>query len=211
MGKKILTKIIFTVIMAMLLAGCNDKCEGGIKETHSHVGQTEKAEKEPSVGEENESVSDDNDDKKLPSDKKEAEFIKKYLSKINVEERNYSLFYLNDDDVPEFAVYGDGTIHNGLVDLYTLEEGEIIKLGRYGSYDSVYYKEREGVLVEEYDGTSGSFYTNIYKMEKGQIVVVEKFEVKCWDEDKTYFVNGEETYVSRKKKYRDNLSIVGAS
>ena len=197
-----------------MLAGCNDKCEGGIKETHSHVGQTEKAEKEPSVGEENESVSDDNDDKKSPSDKKEAEFIKKYLSKINVEERNYSLFYLNDDDVPEFAVYGDGNIHNGLADVYTLENGVIIELGSFGSYDSVYYKEREGILIDEYDGTSGSYYTDVYKMEKDQVVVIDRFVVNCW-EDITYFINGEETdvetYVSRKKKYRDNLSIVGAS
>ena len=142
------------------------------------------------------------------------EFINKYLSEINVEDRNYSLFYLNDDDIPEFAVYGDGTIHNGLVDVYTLENGVIIELGSFGSYDSVYYKDREGILIEEYDGTSGSFYTNIYKMEKGQIVV-EEFEAKCWDKDKTYFVNGEETdvdtYDSRIKKYRDDLSIVGAS
>ena len=221
--------MIFVAVMSILLVGCDDKSVGGVKKTEESFAEK----REVSNGEtreetasnnscfvqcdnaEHESVSDDKDDKKSPSDKKESEFIKKYFSEIDIEGRNYSLFYLNDDDIPEFAVYGDGTIHNGLVDVYTLEEGKIIEVGRVGSYDSVYYKEREGILVEEYDGSNGSYYTNIYKMEKGQNVVVEKVEVKGWDEDIAYFVNGEETdvdtYDSRIKKYRDDLSIVGAS
>ncbi len=157
---------------------------------------------------------DETETESLQSSGVEAEYEKKYLSKVDVGDKNYSFFYLNDDDVPEMAVYGDGMIHNSLVDVYTIEDDEVINLGSYGGYDHIGYKEKEGVLVEEYDGNGGRLYTNIYKMGYKKCECIASFLAAAEEDGAKYYVDDKETdgetYKSRLDEYEKHVKIVGA-
>ena len=157
---------------------------------------------------------DEAETESLQSSEAEAEYEKKYLSKVDVGDKNYSFFYLNDDDVPEMAVYGDGMIHNSLVDVYTIEDDEVINLGSYGGYDHIGYKEKEGVLVEEYDGNGGRLYTNIYKMGYKKCECIASFIAAAEEDGPKYYVNDKETdgetYKSRLDEYEKHVKTVGA-
>ncbi|MBR5649487.1 hypothetical protein [Pseudobutyrivibrio sp.] len=131
----------------------------------------------------------------------------------NIGDRNYSLLYLNDDDVPEIAVYGNGLQHNDLVEIYTIVEGDVKELGDYGQYGTIQYIQQEGIIYEEYDN-AGNFYTNIYKMQDGDITTVNSFQMDYGTDGIFYYIDSqsadESDYREMLAEYDGKLETVGA-
>ncbi len=131
----------------------------------------------------------------------------------NIGDRNYSLLYLNDDDVPEIAVYGNGLQHNDLVEIYTIVEGDVKELGDYGMYGTIQYIKQEGIIYEEYDSAE-SFYTNIYKMQDGDVTTVNSLQMDYRTDGIVYTIDShsadESDYREMLAEYDGKLVTVGA-
>lgn len=136
-----------------------------------------------------------------------------YLKSIDVGSRNYSYFNLDEDDIPELAVFGDGVAHNDLVNVYTIMEGDVKELGHYGQYGTVQYIKQEGIIYEEYDSAE-SFYTNIYKMQDGDVTTVNNLQMDYGEDGIAYFIDShsadESDYREMLAEYDGMLETVGA-
>ena len=136
-----------------------------------------------------------------------------YLKTIDVGSRNYTYFNLDEDDIPELAVFGDGIVHNDLVNVYTIMEGDVKELGQYGQYGTVQYIKQEGIIYEEYDSAE-SFYTNIYKMQDGDVTTVNNLQMDYGEDGIAYFIDShsadESDYREMLAEYDGKLETVGA-
>lgn len=82
------------------------------------------------------------------------DFVESYAKQWENPDKNgtpgFALIYLDNDDIPELAIYdGEVTAVCG-VNIYTYEQGEIVYIGEYGYYGCMYYLEKEGIVYEEY-------------------------------------------------------------
>lgn len=136
-----------------------------------------------------------------------------YLKGVDISDRNYSFFYLDEDDIPELALYGKGIAHNDLVNIYTLVEGDIRELGQYGQYGTVQYVKQEGIIYEEYD-SADSFYTNVYKIQDSNVDSVNNLRIDYGDDGIEYFIDSqiadESDYEEMLAEYEGKLDSVGA-
>ena len=70
-------------------------------------------------------------------------------------EARFSLGYLNDDDVPELFIY-EGWYHQAQVSIYHYSDDKAENIGAdgysFGSWGSLAYKEREGIIISNYSG-----------------------------------------------------------
>lgn len=136
-----------------------------------------------------------------------------YLKTIDVGSRNYSYFNLDEDGVPELAVFGEGVAHNDLVNIYTIMEGDVKELGAFGQYGTVQYIKQEGIIYEEYD-SADHFYTNIYKMQDGDVTTVTSLQMDYGTDGIEYFIDSqtadESDYEEMLSEYEGKLDSVGA-
>ncbi|MBP5324166.1 MAG: hypothetical protein J6Y86_01560 [Pseudobutyrivibrio sp.] len=135
-----------------------------------------------------------------------------YLKGVDIGDRNYSFFYLDEDDIPELALYGKGIAHNDLVNIYTLVEGDVKELGQYGQYGTVQYVKQEGIIYEEYD-SADSFYTNVYKIQDSNVDTVNNLRMDYGTDGIEYYVDSatvdESEYEKVISEYEGELESVG--
>lgn len=79
-----------------------------------------------------------------------AEYVSNRTGDDSEEVPGCALIYLNDDDVPELIVM-EGYAHTCGASVYTFEEGEVIPIGEYGQYGTMLYREKEGIVFDDYD------------------------------------------------------------
>ena len=84
--------------------------------------------------------------------------------------RQFSLICFNDDDIPELVV-SDGEYHAAGASLVIMQNGTLQTYSHLGSYGGFQYKEKEGVIVEGYDG-SGVSSRRVWKWAQGDLKCV---------------------------------------
>ena len=76
---------------------------------------------------------------------------------------SFALIYLDNDDIPELAVMR-GTAHSHGASIFTYEHGEAVFVEEYGQYGEMDYREREGVIFDEWD-QGGIYHTWVYRID----------------------------------------------
>ncbi len=190
--------IVVAILIATLFIACKDETEEI---------QTEKEKVTVDV------VNNEINETRIDEDNKDINYEEIYKEKIDISDKNFCIFYLDDDEIPEIALYGDGKAHNEQVTIYTINEDEPYEIGSYGQYGTVRYSERNGYIVEEYD-SAGSFYTNIYKFDGCDAVIEVALKEDYDDEQIAYYLNGEiideDEYSDILNGYEEGLLSIGA-
>lgn len=114
----------------------------------------------------------------------------------------FTLIFLDGDEVPELVVM-DGDAHLCEAFVYRFEEGRAVPAGSYGQYGTLFYREKEGIVLDSYD-SFGDVYDDVYQIEGGQITHLQSFSERTeisetegeWL-DAVYTVDGKE--VSREQ------------
>lgn len=125
------------------------------------------------------------------------------------ENAQYQLIYLNDDDIPELVVITDWT-HNSGAELYAYIDGKAEQLyvsfendysdtTQFGSWGTLFYLKRQGLVYHLYDRNFGAGEFGFVCMWDGksaemQILHTYDVYIESSDEGKdttTYYVDGE--------------------
>ncbi|MDE7341737.1 MAG: hypothetical protein K2N80_14495 [Lachnospiraceae bacterium] len=89
----------------------------------------------------------------------------------------FAFTYLDGDDVPELIVI-DGYAHSCGAAVYTFEKGEVISVGAYGQYGAMGYREKEGIVFDDYD-TGGNVYSSVYQIEGKEETLLQSYSERC--------------------------------
>lgn len=108
----------------------------------------------------------------------------------------FALTYLDGDDVPELVVI-EGYAHACGAAVYAFEKGEVVSVGVYGQYGAMGYREKEGIVFDDYD-MGGNVYSNVYQIEGNKEMLLQSYSEKCEfpaegeELQYTYVVDGKE-------------------
>ena len=122
----------------------------------------------------------------------------------------YRLFYLNDDDIPELAVFED-YVHNSGAYIYTYNKGEVIQLipegenGEFhpiGNYGSFSFLPKQAILFEYSDFIGGMGFSECFYEWNGEdnILKIKNIFTKKLNsglnseenlQDYSYYIDGE--------------------
>ncbi len=133
-----------------------------------------------------------------------AAFLEEYEPQ-RTDERGlqFALFYLDDDDVPELALT-EGWAHGQGAFVYRFQDGEVVLLGEYGEWGEMSYREKEGLIMDNY-ATQGNYHNWVYQLEENQAVVLQSYDM-CSEgimgEEFTYWVDEKEV---SEEQYREVL------
>lgn len=120
----------------------------------------------------------------------------------------FTLIFLDGDDAPELVVM-DGDTHLCDAFVYQFEEGRVVPVGSYGQYGTLFYREKEGIVLDSYD-SFGDVYDDVYQIEGNQITHLQSFSERAeiseaegeWL-DSIYTVDGKEVSWEQYQKVRD--------
>lgn len=122
-------------------------------------------------------------------------FLEKYISQWKGSDSGelpgFALIYLDGDDVPELVVI-EGYAHASSAAVYTFEKGKVVPVGIYGQYGAMEYREKEGIIFDDYD-MGGNIYSRVYQIEGKKETLLQSYSERC-----EFLVEGEElryTYV----------------
>lgn len=122
-------------------------------------------------------------------------FLEKYISQWKESDSGeipgFALTYLDGDDVPELVVI-EGYAHASSAAVYTFEKGKVVPVGIYGQYGAMSYREKEGIIFDDYD-MGGNVYSRVYQIEGKKETLLQTYGERC-----EFQVEGEElryTYV----------------
>ena len=128
-------------------------------------------------------------------------------------DKGFTLAYMDDDDIPEL-IFSYGTYHAAGVDIFKVENGELIKIrrngeesegsgGSFGSNGCIAYAERKGYISSGYSGM-GVTNEAIYTVEGAIVKEVSSFSEDWNDEsNKKYDVNGKAVSESEYKEEKN--------
>ena len=91
------------------------------------------------------------------------DFLLEYISGREAEcEAEFSLLFINDDDIPELLIFQDGKGAGAKV--YSCREGQVTELGAYGYGFSgdILFRERSGVVIDHFLGDGPNFGDHFY-------------------------------------------------
>ncbi len=91
------------------------------------------------------------------------DFLLEYISGREAEcEAEFSLLFINDDDIPELLIFQDGKGAGAKV--YSCREGQVTELGAYGYGFSgdILFRERSGVVIDHFLGDGPEFGEHFY-------------------------------------------------
>lgn len=88
-------------------------------------------------------------------------FLKSYNFTSDPNSRGFKLIYINNDSIPELAVF-DGEYHVAGVKVYAYVNGKVKYVGTFGEYGGFGYKEKKGIICSSGAGF-GSYYNTYYK------------------------------------------------
>lgn len=74
--------------------------------------------------------------------------------------------FVDDDNVPELLLIEDNS-HSSGVKVYTYYQEEVIELGEFGSFGSMQYVERGGMIFSGYSGM-GEGFSQFFQIEDGE-------------------------------------------
>jgi len=126
----------------------------------------------------------------------------------------FTIRCINDDEIPELLV-SEGNSHVSFVDIYTYYMGNIVKLGAFGSYGSVYYSD-SGIIGSS-DLRQGNAYDSYYRIEKGTAVKIiglhsmediEAYSANNYEGDiqYKYYINGRHVEEGEYKTEYDKMN-----
>lgn len=110
-----------------------------------------------------------------------AAFLTEYAAeqKESVGEQTsvFTLIFLDGDEVPELVVMnGDAHLCDAFV--YRFEEGGTVPVGSYGQYGTLFYREKEGIILDSYD-SFGDGYDYVYQIEGNQVTLLQSFSERA--------------------------------
>ena len=109
----------------------------------------------------------------------------------------FALIYLDGDDVPELLVI-EGWAHASGVSVYTYEEGAVVSVGVYGQYGAMGYREKEGIIFDDYDTGCSSIYSSVYQIDGSKETLLQSYSERyglpegAEELQYTYTVDGKE-------------------
>lgn len=105
-----------------------------------------------------------------------AAFLAEYEPQQENEQQppRFALLFLDGDDVPELIVI-EGTAHAQGASVYTIQKGAALLLGEYGQYGALGYREKEGILFDDYD-TQGDIFSRVYQIKGNQAVLLQSYD-----------------------------------
>lgn len=105
-----------------------------------------------------------------------AAFLAEYEPQQENEQQppRFALLFLDGDDVPELIVI-EGTAHAQGASVYTIQKGVALLLGEYGQYGALGYREKEGILFDDYD-TQGDIFSRVYQIKGNQAVLLQSYD-----------------------------------
>ncbi|MDE7063726.1 MAG: hypothetical protein K2O73_10875 [Lachnospiraceae bacterium] len=116
------------------------------------------------------------------------------------EAAGFALIYLDKDEIPELAII-EGWAHASGVNIYTYEEGAAVFVGKYGQYGAMGYRQKEGIVFDDYD-QGGNTFSQVYQIDKCNAALLTSYSVyyqfmETEDPEIIYTVDGQE--VSQKQ------------
>ncbi len=91
------------------------------------------------------------------------------------EAAGFALIYLDEDEIPELAVI-EGWAHSSGVNIYTCEQGEAVFVGKYGQYGAMGYRQKEGIVFDDYD-QGGNLYSRVYQIDKSSAELLSSYSL----------------------------------
>lgn len=142
-----------------------------------------------------------------------AAFLAEYAPQRKNEQQppRFALLFLDGDDVPELIVI-EGTAHAQGASVYMFQKRHAIFVGTYGQYGALGYREKEGILFDDYD-TQGDIFSRVYQIKENQAVLLQ-----CYDSieppysgqekepEYTYHVDGKEVTEEQYQEVSDKWS-----
>lgn len=142
-----------------------------------------------------------------------TEYVPHRTESDSKEVPGFALIYLNDDDAPELIVI-EGYAHACGASVYTYEKGEVIPVGVYGQYGCMAYREKDGIVFDDYD-TGGNMYSNVYQIEGKKETLLQSYSER-WEFPEegeelqyTYTVDGKEVSEEQYREVCDKWYEIG--
>lgn len=145
-----------------------------------------------------------------------AAFLAEYAPQQENEQQppRFALLFLDGDDVPELIVI-EGTAHAQGASVYTFQKRHVISVGTYGEYGALGYREKEGILFDDYD-TQGDIFSRVYQIKENQAVLLQSYDSieppytgQEEEPEYTYYVDGKEVTEEQYQEVSDKWSADG--
>lgn len=145
-----------------------------------------------------------------------AAFLAEYEPQQENEQQppRFALLFLDGDDVPELIVI-EGTAHAQGASVYMFQKRHAIFVGTYGQYGALCYREKEGILFDDYD-TQGDIFSRVYQIKENQAVLLQSYDSiePPYSENGeklqyTYHVDGKEVTEEQYEEISDKWSADG--
>lgn len=145
-----------------------------------------------------------------------AAFLAEYAPQQENEQQppRFALLFLDGDDVPELIVI-EGTAHAQGASVYTFQKRHVISVGTYGEYGALGYREKEGILFDDYD-TQGDIFSRVYQIKENQAVLLQSYDSieppytgQEEEPEYTYHVDGKEVTEEQYQEVSDKWSADG--
>jgi hypothetical protein len=147
----------------------------------------------------------------------EMTVIQKYEDYINANApyaKTFEFAYVDGDDIPELFTCDEGN-ENGVpshatgLSLYTIIDGNVVQVAEYlGSFGTVDYYEKQGMLFGGYAGQGDSDY-GYYKLENGTLNLWHSFAFREYVENDEigyrFYIDEEEVDESRYESYMQEV------
>lgn len=117
----------------------------------------------------------------------------------------YELLDISGDGIPELFISG-GDYHGAGVTIFTVSDGNVVKLGEYGSFGTVMYDPDKKTVRQGYSGnghTTGSIFT----VENGRVNILVEYDSNGFDDEISYKINGSEVSEEEYNSTLDEYSV----
>lgn len=144
-----------------------------------------------------------------------AAFLVEYEPQQENEQQSprFALLFLDGDDIPELIVI-EGTAHAQGASVYMFQKRQAISVGTYGEYGALGYREKEGILFDDYD-TQGDIFSRVYQIKGNQAVLLQSYDSieppysEKEELEYTYHVDGKEVTEEQYQEISDKWSADG--
>lgn len=120
-------------------------------------------------------------------------YAKQKKDKDGQGETRFALIYLDGDEIPELVIL-EGDAHMDAASVYTYEQGRAVLVGRYGQHGTMYYQEKEGIVLSDFD-SAGEVLSSVYQIDGTNEVTLQSYHTQ-WGKTEgkeSYFVDNEKT------------------
>lgn len=101
----------------------------------------------------------------------------------------FGLVFIDEDDIPELLIFPDNS-HAAGVEVYTYIRDRAAKVGVFGSFGTMQYVKREGLIFSAFTG-QGESVSDFIRMEDGEAILVSSLH--SWQDYSEFWETGEYT------------------